>query len=124
MILGEISKIGTKSFTRRVVKLYLHNVIFICRSTHWGQTLFYNEEECDVKQDTRIQGTITLKPNKAKPRYKLSSHKLKLSDVLDDTILIIKKNHSIIFVTFLYNITYLRKCTNRIKTLSCICTLY
>lgn len=39
------------------------------QSTHWGQTLFYNEEECDVRQDTQIQGTITMKPNKAKPRF-------------------------------------------------------
>lgn len=66
---------GNKKKARRLKTLYLHNVIFIYRSTHWGQTLFYNEEECDVRQDTQIQGTITMKPNKAKPRYKLSSHK-------------------------------------------------
>lgn len=63
-----------KSKKAKNALLVLHNVIFIYRSTHWGQTLFYNEEECDVRQDTQIQGTITMKPNKAKPRYKLSSH--------------------------------------------------
>ncbi|XP_061195321.1 protein arginine N-methyltransferase 6-like isoform X2 [Saccostrea echinata] len=39
------------------------------QETHWGQTLFYNDTEIEVKQDTRICGNLSIKPNRNKPRF-------------------------------------------------------